>query len=88
MFSRLCAWWLRWRYGIRPFRPFMAYYREIELTTIMLEDTATVWSPLERGRAHFVDLGYDMETGRLVGVNVWADVSTCGGLDEVHAHAS
>lgn len=59
-----------------PFEPRIIYYDEMRLTEFIMADVTTVWSPW-RATAHMghaIDLGYDMETGELVGVKIWDDV--------------
>jgi len=58
------------------FKPCVLQSEEVGLTSIILEDTITIFHPLTRGgqpKGHFVDLGYDPE-GNLVAVQIWACV--------------
>lgn len=59
--------------GAPPFRPCVFYHEEDKITEILLKDCFTVWCPLQRSAAHFVDLGYDQDDN-LVGIRIWADV--------------
>jgi hypothetical protein len=54
-----------------PFVPCVKIHGNPKRTEMILRDTATVWV---QGVA-LVDLGYDMETGELVCVRIYADVA-------------
>lgn len=64
---------------VRPwptFKPAVFYNEDLRLTEIVLEDTTIVWCPwrVTASMGHAVDLGYDGQTGELVGVKIWDDV--------------
>lgn len=58
------------------FRPQVVYYPSLNMTDILLRDTATVsvpWGYADDGAGHVLDMLYDLQ-GDLVGVRMWADV--------------
>lgn len=59
------------------FKPCVISNNEIGLTEVLLEDAMIVWCslPIPGADGHCVDLGYD-QNGRLIGVKIWASVST------------
>jgi hypothetical protein len=59
------------------FKPSVEYNADAGVTTMILRDAQTIWSPLTFGgilKGHAIDLGYDGETGELIGIQIWADV--------------
>jgi hypothetical protein len=58
--------------GVTEFQPCVEYNDDLRMTAVVLKDAAILWTSI--GVPHFLDLGYDMETGELVGVQVWSDV--------------
>lgn len=68
---------LKWSEYLDPwperFKPGVIYNEELKLTTIMLGDTTTIWCPAFPNRMHEIDLGFDAETGELIGVEIWYD---------------
>ena len=54
-----------------PFKPCAIFSAETGVTEFVAEDVAIVWCYHDD-----VDLGYDMETGRLVAVRINGDVTT------------
>jgi hypothetical protein len=62
-------WWFR-----RRFKPVVFYNEPLKLTQVILEDAPVVWCALVPNTGHDVDIGYDASDGRLVGVQIWADV--------------
>lgn len=60
----------------RKFKPCVIYDEGLRLTTMLLADTTVVWCPACPNRPHEVDLGYDAETGVLVGVQIWYNAAT------------
>lgn len=53
------------------FEPCVIHYPEGNYTEMVLSDVATVWCSVGS-----IDLGYDMETGKLVAIRIDGDVST------------
>lgn len=75
--ERLFSWpWRPWQgRKWREFKPGAHFNKDLRLTTLLTKDAPIVWhphGPAELG--HFLDLGYDLQTGKLVGVQVWDDV--------------
>jgi len=60
------------------FKPCIVYNEHLNMTQMLLEDAPTVWHPWRgtTGLGHAVDLGYHMETGKLIGIKIWDDVRT------------
>lgn len=58
------------------FKPCIIYNDELRLTEMIMEDVLTVWQPYGTWicKGHFVDCGYAMDDGRLVGIKIWDDV--------------
>jgi hypothetical protein len=58
------------------FKPCVVYFEGVRLTQMLLQDAAIVWVPWRgtSGMGHAVDLGYHMETGELIGIQIWDDV--------------
>ena len=68
----LLGWWARGR----VVGPSVVCLNEgAPATVITIRDGATIWCPLPSGPGHWVDVGYDFD-GRMVGVQIWADVTT------------
>jgi hypothetical protein len=65
------------------FKPQVFYSNGMDLTQLLLEDGYIVWCPCPGCQAgHVVDLGYN-EDGKLVGVQVWTDVTTREALEKI-----
>lgn len=63
------------------FKPTIYYNDAMKLTEMVLKDRPTVWQPFGVSE-HFLDLGFDMETGELIAIKVWADVRTRDAADK------
>ncbi len=55
----------------KTFEPCVIVDDDPKTTEMVLRDCATVWRPHMVG----VDLGYDMESGELVAIRIYGDVS-------------
>ena len=51
----------------RPFEPCVIYYPDAHFTEMVLADTPVVYRHVYRA---FLDLGYDMQTGKLVCIRI------------------
>lgn len=61
---------------VAEFRPGVFYNNDLKLTELLLLDAFTVWHPWWPYAGHAVDIGFDIETGELVGIKIWDDVRT------------
>lgn len=62
---------------LAKFQPHAFYSADAGLTEIILKDVYTIWHPWTAGgvlKGHAVDVGYDGETGELVGIKIWDDL--------------
>jgi hypothetical protein len=74
---------------LAEFKPCIFYVEEMRVTQMLLEDAPIVWHAWRgtRHMGHAVDLGYHMETGKLVGIQIWDDVREAPVAQEVEAGA-
>lgn len=57
------------------FRPMVWEHDVLGFTEMVLEDTQTVWHPMQcSAHGHVVDLGYSND-GRLIAIRVWQKVA-------------
>lgn len=80
---KLCKWTLR-RY--RVFEPCIIFWPEIGITEFVMKNAGTISVPLPVGPGHCVDLEYGFE-GELIGVKIWADVTTREKLEAIRLKA-